>query len=68
MIQLLTVGVEQAAATLGLSKWTIRQYIREGKIAVVRIGRRVLIEPGELERLVREGRNGAERNGSILHI
>jgi excisionase family DNA binding protein len=40
----------------GLSHWTLRQYIREGKIHVVRIGRRVLIEPAELDRLIAQGR------------
>jgi excisionase family DNA binding protein len=54
----LCVGVKEAAAALGLSPWTIRQYIREGKIRGIRIGRRVLIEPSELQRLVEQGRRG----------
>ena len=31
---------------------------KEGKITAIRLGRRVLIEPSELERLVEEGRGG----------
>jgi excisionase family DNA binding protein len=54
----LAVGLKEAAETVGLSHWTLRQYIREGKIAAIKLGRRVLIEPGELERLVEQGRCG----------
>ena len=52
----LCIGVKEAAAALGLSHWTLRQYIREGKLKAVRIGRRILIEPSELQRLVEQGR------------
>jgi excisionase family DNA binding protein len=48
----LAIGLKDAAAALGLSHWTLREYIREGKIRAVRIGRRVLDEPAELQRLV----------------
>jgi len=54
----IAVGLHEAAASLGLSVWTIRQYVRMGKIAVVRIGRRVLVEPAELRKLVEAGRQG----------
>lgn len=52
----LLIGVRQAADAVGLSHWTIRQYIRAGKIRAVRIGKRILVEPEELERLVNAGR------------
>ena len=58
----LCIGVKEAAAALGLSPWTLRQYIRQGKLKAVRIGRRVLIEPSELQKLVEQGRTG-ESNG-----
>ena len=45
-------SVEEAAETLALSPWTIRLYVRQGKIRPVRIGRRVLIEPREIERII----------------
>ncbi len=49
-------SVEEAAESLGLSPWTIRLYVRQRRINVVRIGRRVLIEPCEIQRLIEEGR------------
>jgi excisionase family DNA binding protein len=49
-------GVEEAARLLGISKWTVRGYIREGKLKAVRLGRRVLVEEGELERFVTNAR------------
>ena len=52
----LTLGLREAAEALSLSHWTLRGYIRNGKLKAVRIGRRVLIEPDELQRLVEKGR------------
>jgi excisionase family DNA binding protein len=45
-------SVEEAAELLGISPWTVRSYIRDGKLKPVRIGRRVLVEEAELERFV----------------
>jgi excisionase family DNA binding protein len=50
-------NIESAARALSLSPWTIRAYIRQGKIHAVRIGRRVLLEQQELQRLIDEGRS-----------
>ena len=52
----LVLDVKQAANALSMSPWTIRRYITLGKLKAVRIGRRVLIEPRELQRLVEAGR------------
>jgi excisionase family DNA binding protein len=52
----LVLDIKQAAHAFSLSPWTIRRYITDGKLKVVRIGRRVLIEPSELTRLVEAGR------------
>jgi excisionase family DNA binding protein len=49
-------SIEQAAELWGVSAWTVRAYVRQGKITPVRIGRRVLIEPFEIARIVAEGR------------
>ena len=54
----LALGVKEAAEAVGLSHWTIRKFIREGKLRSVRLGKRVLVEPSELERLVEQGRLG----------
>jgi excisionase family DNA binding protein len=56
MSEKLTIGLKEAAQTLGLSIWTLKRYVSDGRLACVRIGRRVLVEPGELARLVAEGR------------
>ena len=56
MSTIYTVGLKEATASIWLSHWTLRKYIRSGLIRAVRIGRRVLLEPGALERLVAEGR------------
>jgi excisionase family DNA binding protein len=57
----LLLNVKEAGAALGISPWTIRRYIVEGKVGVVRIGRRVLVEPSECRRLIEEGRRTARR-------
>jgi excisionase family DNA binding protein len=50
-------SVEEAARSLSLSAWTVRAYIRQGKIRPVRIGRRVLLEERELRRVIEQGRS-----------
>jgi excisionase family DNA binding protein len=50
------LSVEQAAGALGLSVWTVRSWVRSGKLASVRLGRRVLLEESELERFIHESR------------
>jgi len=47
-------SVEEAAGLLGVSKWTVRGWIRDGKLRPVRLGRRVLLSEDELERFVAE--------------
>lgn len=49
-------NVNEAGTALGLSPWTIRRYISDGKLRPVRIGRRVLVEPSECRRLRDAGR------------
>jgi excisionase family DNA binding protein len=53
-------SIEEAAGLLGISKWTVRSYVRTGKLKPVRLGRRVLMEETELERFVAENRKVAE--------
>ena len=49
-------SVEQAAGLLGISRWTVRAYIRDGRLKPVRLGRRVLLAEDELERLIEQGK------------
>ena len=51
-------SVEKAAELLGLSPWTLRAYIRDGRLRPVRLGRRVLLEESELERFVARSKSG----------
>lgn len=55
-VEKLLLNIKDAAQALSMSPWTIRRYITLGKLKAVRIGRRVLIEPRELQRLVEAGR------------
>ena len=54
-LQPLAVSIPEAARLLGLSPHTIRAYIREDKIQVVRFGRRIAINMSEIKRLASEG-------------
>ena len=52
----LLYSVEQTAEMLGgLSKFTIFKHIAQGNIRATRMGRRVMVAPEEIERIVREG-------------
>ena len=53
------MSVKEAAGLLGISHWTVRSYIRDGRLKPVRLGRRVLLSEEELERLVRAGQGDA---------
>lgn len=55
--------IERAAQVLGISPWTVRRYISLRKIWPVRIGRRVLIEPQEIRRIVEAGRDSSALPG-----
>jgi excisionase family DNA binding protein len=55
----LVYSIPQTASKLNLSPWTIRAWIRSGKIAAVKLGRRVMIEPSEIDRLISSGRQPA---------
>lgn len=55
----IALGLREAAGSVGLSVWTLRSWIRQGKLRSVRLGRRVMIEPAELQRLVEAGRKAA---------
>jgi excisionase family DNA binding protein len=50
MIDRLALSEPEAAAQIGVSREWLRTLIREGEIATLRSGRRVLIRVAELER------------------
>jgi len=49
------VGVDDAEVLSGRSRWTWRRDAYEGKIASVKVGRRLLIPMSEIRRIMAEG-------------
>jgi excisionase family DNA binding protein len=54
MSQLLSVP--EVAARLAISPWTVRAYLKNGKLRSVRIGRCVRVEEAEMEKFIVECR------------
>jgi hypothetical protein len=48
--------IEDAARLVGRTHWTLRHDVKAGRLKCVRIGRRIMIEPSEIRRLIEEGR------------
>jgi excisionase family DNA binding protein len=51
----LAVSVAEAAQMLGCHPDTVRRAINANRIRAVRIGRKILIQKAELERILKEG-------------
>ena len=56
MIEKFAYSVKEASEGLGISQATFRRQIIQGTITATRVGRRLLIEKSEIDRLLREGR------------
>ena len=52
----LVISVKDAAQSLGLSPYTLRNWIKHGKLPSVRLGKRVMLEPAMIEQLISKGR------------
>ena len=50
------VDLKAAARLLSISPWTVRAYLKTGKLVPVRLGRRVLFEEQELQRFIAEAK------------
>jgi excisionase family DNA binding protein len=46
------MDVKAVAERWCISPWTVRSYVKEGKLVPVRIGRRVLFDEAELARFI----------------
>jgi excisionase family DNA binding protein len=57
----LAVTVSRAASLIGVSRWTIREYAKSGKLRVKRLGRRVVVPFDALEQLVAESTTENEK-------
>lgn len=51
----LLIGVREAAAMVGLSRFTIAKMARLGRIKSIRVGRRMLFRVDEMEKLAKSG-------------
>jgi predicted site-specific integrase-resolvase len=49
------VSVAEAEALTGISRWTWRVYAYKGRVASVKVGRRLLLPLSELHRILAEG-------------
>jgi excisionase family DNA binding protein len=54
--------IQDVARMLAVSPWTVRAYIRNGKLRPIRIGRLVRLDEQELERFV-AGAKGSGHSG-----
>jgi len=52
-IQRLTLSVDETAQAVGLSPRFVRTLIQRGQLRAIRVGTRVLVPVGELERFTR---------------
>jgi excisionase family DNA binding protein len=50
------MGIAEGAMRLGISKFTLRSWIRQGIIPHIRLGRRVLLDPRDLDRFIQASR------------
>ena len=48
------LGVAEAETLTGVSRWTWRRWAYDGKVASVKLGKRLLIPSAEIARLVEE--------------
>jgi excisionase family DNA binding protein len=60
------ISVAHFALTLGISEATVRSWILYRRIEFVRVGRRVLIRPETLEKLIQAGTIPAERGRDLV--
>jgi hypothetical protein len=54
------LDIDQASAVLRISHWSLRRAIKLDHLRCLRIGRRILIEPSELRRVVAVARKAAK--------
>lgn len=59
-----TIAIEDVAARLGVSPWTIRTWIRKGMLSYHKIGRRVLLNEEEIRQLLAKSYVPARPSGN----
>ena len=58
------IGINDAAAVLGISENTLRQWVCYGKFPYVKVGRRTLISAQDLSEFVKENRVPVKGSGT----
>ncbi|HXG02444.1 MAG TPA: excisionase family DNA-binding protein [Candidatus Binatia bacterium] len=58
-----TLTVDAVAARLGVSSWTVRTWLRQGRVPFVKLGRRVLVKADDVETLLVQNYKPATRPG-----
>jgi excisionase family DNA binding protein len=56
-----TVPVDVLADRLGVSPWTVRTWLRQGRVPFVKLGRRVLVRVEDVETLLAQHTKPATR-------
>lgn len=60
----LTVDFETAEQVTGVSRFTLRKYVKTGRLKVVRVGRRVVVPVSELEKMFLPGAVSSLKSGN----
>ncbi len=55
------VSVRAGAGMMGISRFTLRSWLRQGRLSYIRLGRRVMLDPREIEAFIQAGRVEARR-------
>jgi len=50
------LSVVEAAARMSVSRFTLRTWLRQRRIPYIRLGRRVLVDPRDLDRFIQANR------------
>lgn len=58
----LTISVEEAGRKLGISRATAYALANQGRLPVIRFGKRLLVSKAGLERMVNEAKTRAQEN------
>jgi excisionase family DNA binding protein len=58
------LSLEEVAQKLGVSVWTVHRLARSGRLASVRLGRRRLVSPADVEALVVTLRRGTKEQSA----
>ena len=59
------LSLKEAAHVLGVSFWSVRRFIQQGKLLPVRVGRRVLLEQSIIEAFIASNRKRHYANPTL---